>query len=155
MISSRVVLTAAHCGGFNNTKVYVGCHEYGKATGDAVVRRVVDQVIHPSYDSSNYWHDFNLLLLDEPATMDHTDIVLTLNEDDLVPADGQEVVVLGLGLIEESGDSPEKVRFVEVEKTADDFCNAAYGGEIEDSIQFCAGVEGGGKDACQGKPEIF
>lgn len=87
--------------------------------------------------------------------MDHTDIVLTLNEDDLIPADGQEVVVLGLGLIEESGDSPEKVRFVEVEKTADDYCNSAYGGDIEDSIQLCAGVEGGGKDACQGKPGIF
>lgn len=144
-------MTAAHCGEFHNSKAYVGCHEYGTASGDAVERTVVDQVIHPDYDSDVFTNDYNLLLLDESVTLqDHTDIVLTLNEDDLVPAEGQEVTVLGLGLLEESGDSPDKVRFVEVQRTADDFCNEAYDGDIEDSVQFCAGVEGGGKDACQG-----
>ncbi|CAJ1934769.1 unnamed protein product [Cylindrotheca closterium] len=151
LISPKVVLTAAHCGNFSGYTATVGCHVYGKATGDAVDRKVSKQVIHPDYNSDTYNHDFNLLLLDEAVTLsDSTDIVLELNEDDLVPTDGQEVTVLGLGLLEESGDTPEKVRYVEVEKTADEFCNDAYGGDIEDSIQFCAGVDGGGKDACQG-----
>ncbi|KAL3940256.1 MAG: hypothetical protein SGBAC_005172 [Bacillariaceae sp.] len=151
LISPRVVLTAGHCGDFMGDTAYVGCHDYGQSTGDAVERKVVDQVIHPDYDSDAYYHDFNLLLLDEAVSLqDHTDTVLSLNEDDLVPTDGQEVTVLGLGLLEEDGHSPDKVRFVEVEKTADEDCNDAYGGDIEDSIQFCAGVDGGGKDACQG-----
>jgi len=151
LIAPRVVLTAAHCGEFMGDTAYVGCHDYGRATGDAVNRKVDDQVIHPDYDSDTFAYDFNLLLLDEAVNLeDHTDIVLTLNEDDLVPTDGQEVTVLGLGLLEEDGETPDKVRYVEVEKTADEYCNDAYGGDIEDSVQFCAGVEGGGKDACQG-----
>ena len=152
LISPKVVLTAAHCGNFSSHSVTVGSYDSSKVTGDAVDRDVVDQVINPSYDSDTYHHDFNLLLLDEAVSLsDHTDIVLSLNEDDLIPTDGQEVIVLGLGLLQESGDSPEKVRYVEVEKTADEYCNKAYDGSIEDSIQICAGVEGGGKDACQGE----
>lgn len=140
LISPRVVLTAAHCGEFNSSTAYVGCHDYGQATGDAVERQVVNQTIHPEYNKKTYHHDFNLLLLDEPVTMDHTDIGLSLNLDELLPVDGQEVTVLGLGVLEKSGDVPDKVRYVEVYKMDDEKCNKAYDGTLDDSIQICAGT---------------
>ena len=112
-------------------------------TGNAVERKVIEQVIYPEFTKTKFYNDVNLLLLNEPVKLeDHTKIELELNSDDLVPADGQKVTVLGLGRLHHKGDTPNKVRFVEVEKTADEDCQRAHPSlKIEDSIQLCAGTQ--------------
>jgi secreted trypsin-like serine protease len=139
LIAPSVVLTAAHCHDYVGNRITIGCHESGQVTGNAVSRTVSGQVRHPDYDSTAFANDFSLLKLDEEVSMDHTSITLALNFDNSIPEDGQDLTVLGLGVIEKEGNLANHMRQAVVKKLSDEACNAAFGGVIQKDFQFCAG----------------
>jgi secreted trypsin-like serine protease len=112
---------------------------------------IIDEARHPDYDSSTVANDFLLLRLRESVTME-TDVVLSLNDQFSVPTAGQDLTTLGLGTTSQGGSGADFLRDVVVNAISGDNCNSAdkYDGEIQDSVMFCAGVNGGGKDSCQG-----
>ena len=146
LIAPGVVLSAAHCGSYNQENVIVGGYEYGKVTGDAVRLRVIDEARHPNYNDNTIENDFLLLRLEETVQM-NTDVVLSLNNQYTRPVDGQDLTVLGLGLTSDGGSSPDKLRDVVVQAISGEECNSSdsYAGEINDAVMFCAGVSEGGK----------
>jgi len=142
LIAPDVVLTAAHCGDLSGYSVLVGAFKRGKATHGAVWRNVVTYVADPTYDDSTLANDFALLQLDSPVDLS-TPIELEINDQYAVPADGEDLTVLGLGLTKWNGNKlSNKLRDVEVQAIDTDTCNesSSYGGEVEDDKMFCAGT---------------
>eukprot|EP00980_Cylindrotheca_fusiformis_P006432 scaffold1375_cov137-Cylindrotheca_fusiformis.AAC.21 len=88
----------------------------------------------------------------EEAVEMNTDVTLSINDVDSLPFVGQNLTVLGLGLLGEEGVPPDFLRDVVVEAISTEECNSrdSYDGAVFDSVMFCAGVNGGGKDSCKG-----
>lgn len=148
LIAPEVVLSAAHCQSYVDQDVLISGYEWATESSGAIRATVVDEVIHPQFDPRNLDNDFYLHRLDSKVNL-KSDIALRLNEDDSVPTSGQGLTVMGLGFTEEGGKRPERLNDVEVQFISNKDCNVILNGEISDNM-FCAGVDGGGKDACNG-----
>jgi secreted trypsin-like serine protease len=151
LIAPGVVLSAAHCGDYDGYAVMVGGYERGEITDGAVSRTVAETRFHPNYNGNTEENDFMLLRLESPVTMS-SNVELALNDDFGIPQNNQYLTVLGLGSLEEGGDSPNFLRDVVVQAVDTNECNvgSVYGGDVNGDSMFCAGVDEGGKDSCQG-----
>ena len=149
LIAPGVVLSAAHCGNFKNARVIVGGYVRGTLTEGSVRARVRRSKRHPNYNSRTLENDFVLLRLWEDVPMS-TEVTLSLNSQYVVPSEGDPVTTLGLGTLQQGGDVSNILRDVEVFAINSEVCNRSYNGEVIDDVMFCAGVEGGGQDACSG-----
>ena len=140
LIAPGVVLSAAHCGNYDNADVIVGGYRRGSdSTNGAATRTVAETRPHPDYNDGNLHNDFMLLRLETPVTMDQS-VMLLINEKSGDPSSGQDLTVLGLGLEDENANELASVlRDVVVQAVDTDECNEAYGGSVEDDIMFCAG----------------
>lgn len=152
LIAPQVVLYAAHCAaaGLNEgTSVQVGAYKRG--SDQYGYSRTCESVInHPAYNDDTLENDFSLCLLDSPVPVDESYIQLDLNEDENDPEDGEDLIVLGLG-VTESGNVAQYLQNVTVPTISNEKCNKGdyYGGMIKDSM-LCAGYEKGQMDSCQG-----
>jgi secreted trypsin-like serine protease len=158
LIAPNVVLTAAHCFVDELDHVSVGTYHlaenFGVENGDTEHATIVDVAIHPSYGSEDEGYDIMLLKLDESFYQFQ---LVTLNFDDSLPADGDFLTVIGLGLTnaEDASVAPVlqelTVQSVPTEDCFphDSFLNDLVNGETE----FCASSPGqvGGQDSCQGE----
>jgi hypothetical protein len=120
---------------------------------DAVVVGVAQQIIHPFYNAGTMENDFMLLRLQQPVTTTGG-VVLELSDDPSNIQDGTPLTVLGLGVTNTDGTTPQQLMDVQINAFSDDQCAEAYGTEPSEgvslSVMFCAGVNGGGKDSCWG-----
>lgn len=153
LIAPDAVLFAAHCGDVESYTVHVGAYKKWSLEGGAQERFCDEWIPDPLYGSggSDFNYDFALCKLNEPVTID-SPITLELNEEDAVPAEGQNLDVMGLGALSQFGSSPEYLHEVTVPAITNSECNRRkyYDGRITDSM-LCAGFpEKGEKDACQG-----
>lgn len=146
MIAKGVVLTAAHCADFGSlvgSFALVGAFDVEGLVGNVVKSRVIEQFIHPDYASSSISHDFMLLRIEdeiEPNNNTITNVEITINDDDNLPENGQDLTVIGLGLEnEDTSDSPDALREVVVQTVSHQECFKQYGGEVEEDSMFCAG----------------
>ena len=140
MIAPGVVLTAAHC--FEVAKVgafaTIGPIDPRGETTDARKSRIVETTYHPDFDRSYNEFDFMLLKLEDSLTVDPS-IEFSLSEDDTIPADGQNVTMMGFGLLKENTYGwPDKLQKVVVQKIGFEQCNNTYGVVIDD-VMICAG----------------
>lgn len=112
------------------------------------MRRVERRIIHPDYNVQSWDFDVMLLKLSLPVT---TVPKISLNTNPAVPNVLDTVTPLGLGRLEEvDGDFPEVLQEVDVRVIDPNKCNQQpmYENWIQDSM-ICAGVSGGGMDACE------
>ncbi|KAL3927084.1 MAG: hypothetical protein SGBAC_013226 [Bacillariaceae sp.] len=154
LIAPGIVLTAAHCSdsdSYINRFVTVGAYQKGGgATTGAQKSKVIEAISHPQYDPTSINYDFSLFLLEDNVTM-VSDIVFKINKDDAVPVLGQNLTVIGLGIMGENDDNiPTILQEVDIQMMDHKVCNTDYNGQVVEETMFCAGVEGGGKDSCQG-----
>ena len=151
LIAPGVVLSAAHCFPEFVSEVIVGAYEFGQETYGAVEVNVADYESHPQYDDESLDNDFALYRLEKEVNI-KTDITLLVNSEYKVPSVGQPVTVIGMGMLYEEGPADNYLRDVEVLAIDEKVCNGrkGYGGLVNDDVMFCAGVEGGGQDACSG-----
>ncbi len=148
LIAPDIVLFAAHCGKAKNTQVSIGAYKTRSIEGGAQDRFCDRTIFDPEYNDSSTQSDFALCKLNKPVH----GITLELNEDGAVPAVGEELRVVGLGLIARSwGALPEYLQELKVPYIDTDVCNSSerYDGKITDEM-FCAGYLEGGRDSCQG-----
>jgi trypsin len=151
LIHKQFLLTAAHCyepGGFlPGSPVYVGAYKRGSG---AVIRTVVEAVLHPEFDKEHDANDYMLLLLNAPV---ETITPIELNTDDTVPADGETVTAIGFGLTSEDGELPMTLRFVHLIAIGHLPCAMSYlwVNPVTQSNMLCAGsANDGQEDSCNG-----
>lgn len=148
VIHPDIVLTAAHCNEITSNGVIVNAYELDNPnTPGARIRAIVDRSVHPQYSAITVAYDFMVLKIAQPVT-DFEPI--KINRDSSVPATGQDLTVIGLGLTSDGGDLADTLREVNVTTVSDRECNEAFFGEIIEDVMLCAGTKPGGKDACQG-----
>lgn len=156
LIADRWVLTAAHClynSNFNRPKsvelvgVLVG--ETDLTTGQEenfITAKSI--IIHPDYDSDTDKNDIGLIELSEPFD---APLALLPTVDSSVPVLGESGLVLGWGVIEESGDQSTDLREVSLPVVSNVACFPRYSNQYDSRLAFCAGGSRlGGKDSCQG-----
>lgn len=160
LIAPDVVLTAAHCFVEELQYVSIGSYElattYGVENGYAEHSEIVDITIHPSFDPDNSLEfDIMLLKLADPFPEFQP---LALNFDEALPAVGDSVMVIGLGLTntEDSESVADVLQEIVLETIPTDECfppGSILNNLLNDATEFCASTPGkaGGKDSCQGE----
>lgn len=160
LVAADIVLTAAHCfvdGEVLNSTVLVNNTASYIITGYEYVRNVVDIIIHPDFEDETSKNDIALLVLSSPVTKVTP---VPLNHDSSIPIDGEDLQIIGLGLLKEQGDNddgviPDFLQVATVQSTSVAVCAAAYANipdgriyPVHKTLQFCAA--GVGKDSCSG-----
>jgi secreted trypsin-like serine protease len=155
LIDARHVLTAAHCVDWmkrDNLRVIVGRTALNSKEGQT--RQVSRVAVHPAYDEAP--NDAAVLTLSAPVTgivpirlaantpadndFENSGILLTTagwGNRIFQPANGSN-----------RSDYPQRMYEVDVPVVSDHDCNDTYSGEVDPSLELCAGEEG--KDSCQG-----
>jgi hypothetical protein len=165
LIAPRVVLTAAHCNTVNNVfttvpqfvgkQVRVGAFDQsGTADGSRLVT-VVDQKLHPNFDTrAGFQNDFSLLLLAESVDIENLVPKLRLSNENSDISPGTPQVIMGLGDTSENGSLASTLRQAIVPAISDTECLIDYVPSVLltpfPGITSCAGFEAGGIDSCQG-----
>jgi len=152
LIAPQVMLTAAHCTpGWNGNGVQVGAYKRGAEYYDYGENRNCAEVIdHPQYNDNTMDNDYALCKLDSPVTISEDRAVLVLNDEESVPAAGEDLVVMGLGTTSSGGNLAQTMRNVTVPTVGHDQCDDWLYGLINEDTMLCAGFEDGQKDSCQG-----
>jgi len=153
LISSKEVLTAAHClAGWQTSSsryVLVGEHNLNTNDGERAVR-VCSVLQHSSYDSASVDYDFAVLRLCEDLTF-QTDIQpACLPSSFLDDYDDRDAVVSGWGTLYAGGPRPSTLNEVTVRTMTNTACTSgtAYSSSSVTSRMICASNPG--SDACQG-----
>ncbi|XP_067635199.1 serine protease SP24D-like [Eurosta solidaginis] len=152
IISTRYVLSAAHCVGYSNDDdeyVIYDANLYTIRAGSTnrlsggVVSRVAEIIVHGEY--GNFLHDFSLLRLETPLIFSKNIKAITLASSE-VPT-GETVVISGWGRLTTYGDIPTKLQWNTVKSLSKLSCLTSIG-MFSDSLLCLAHPSGNG--ACFG-----
>lgn len=152
LIAPDLVLTAAHCGDRTYEQLQIGAYRKQRDDGGAQSRFCDRWIPHPEWQGNRIidGHDFALCLLDRPVDIDQSKVTLELNEYPDLPSGGDEVIVVGLGLLAFSGTGPEFLQFVDEPALSNQQCEAVYGEFPGQDGLLCIGDLAGGRGACPG-----
>lgn len=153
LVAPDIVLTAAHCQAMNDTQVSISAYKYASLDNGAESRFCEEWIADPMYDDFTISNDFALCKLDRPIETENK-IMFEVNEDVSFLSEGDDLIVMGLGLVDNDGwgEGAEILQEATVPLLSNEECNKedSYNGKITD-VMFCAGYpETGGKDSCQG-----
>jgi trypsin len=149
LISSTLVLTAAHCLSSINTISSLSINAGSEDVYSLKHRRSISEMyIHRNYNGNTYINDIAVLRLSSPLNInDHSLAVICLPLATTVeyPPKDTAVVAIGWGILamrdKVSSRTLQQVTLKTIAQTADKCQQSIYDG----NIQFCAGVQGGGK----------
>jgi len=151
LISSKEVLTAAHCTESGNARyVVLGEHMLFSNDGQKVVR-VCNVIDSPRWDSSKTNYDFSILRLCEEVAFQKEIMPVCLPTSTSTNYDNREAVISGWGTLSSGGFSPSSLYEVTVNTMSNAQCTASntdYTTNHITSAMLCAGARG--KDSCQG-----
>jgi secreted trypsin-like serine protease len=151
LIHEDIILTVAHCA-HEQVDRMVAWVNYTRDDGLTSYehRATVEKWFpHPDYNSSTGENDVAILKLTRPI---HGVKPVTFDTLAIIPLDNQFATVFGFGRTEADGSFPDELMDVNVKIVPQDKCNSkrSYNGKIVEESMLCAGVDGGGKDACGG-----
>ena len=156
LVTPNWVLTAGHCSNITAGTVaspaswpapLINVRIGGVTQSDGEQRGVSRVVMHPDYLLTN-GYDVSLLELSTPSTMTPTQVA-SASERAIWNAGTLESIV-GWGVTEEGGDTPDRLQEAQVPVTTDAYCSGAYGSDFDPVTMVCAGFPEGGVDTCQG-----
>jgi secreted trypsin-like serine protease len=151
LISSRWVLTAAHCADFleSPSEVAVAVGRTNLDSGEGQRLAVASIHVHPDWDPNQISPDVALLELATPVT-GIAPIQLAGPRDDAFESAGTLLTVIGWGNTSKTGQAsfPDALREVVVPVVADAPCDKAYHRFVTVETQLCAGQKG--LDSCGG-----
>jgi secreted trypsin-like serine protease len=151
------LVTAAHCVvGFRGDQVeaHVGITSLSERSPSNEVQ-VAEVIVHPSWDPARFRNDIALLRLATPLSSSPRARVISLPvglDAAAWPPAGTPAVISGWGATEFGGQPSNQLRSAQVQVLGgpgDTVCGR-YGGNFAVDVEVCAGVPGGGIDACQG-----
>ncbi|XP_049301690.1 trypsin-1-like [Anopheles funestus] len=151
VLSSKWVLTAAHCtDGSSPSSLTLRLGSSKHASGGQIAR-IANIVQHPKYDDSTTDFDYSLLELKDELTFSDEVQAVALPEQDEPVKDGTMTTVSGWGNTQSTAESNAVLRAANVPTVSQKECDHAYQqfGGVTDRM-LCAGYQQGGKDACQG-----
>lgn len=147
VLSSRVVLTAAHCvagtGPTSGIEVTTGRTSLS-GTGGQTLRS--DYVLRSPRYGQQGTVDWALVELDRPTGAP----TLALAGQGDTTAENGVLTVAGWGATVEGGPQSDRLRFATVPRLDDAVCAQAYPAKFHPDTELCAGYPQGGVDACQG-----
>jgi trypsin len=139
LIAPNYVLCAAHCSPYV-TKVRIGLHNKYTDT-DYEEFTVIEETLHPSWNSGNLDYDFMVLKLSGSSSYDPVTL------DSGMSLEGETLRTIGWGTTSSGGASSSVLLEADVDYVSNTDCNANYNGSILPSMMCAASP---GKDACQG-----
>jgi secreted trypsin-like serine protease len=156
LITPDTILTAGHCSSLTGSavsspvswpapliNVEIGSWRDGDGE-DATVRSVS---IPPQYLLTN-GSDISILKLSQPSSKTPVKVAGAADRSIWDPGDLETIV--GWGVTEEGGDTPNTLQEANVPITTDAYCSNAYGSDFDSETMVCAGYPEGGVDTCQG-----
>ncbi|CAF2085262.1 unnamed protein product [Rotaria magnacalcarata] len=155
LLNERWVLTAAHCvDGVSDITIHIGVHN--EALPSIQQSSTSEIIIHPNYERPpRYVNDIALIRLSTPVNFTlHVNYAgrtcLPSKTSGIhYPQVNSRLAVIGWGRLLSNGGRPQVLRQVRV-KTIADNDTRCLGSIKNEERQFCAMVDGGGKDSCQG-----
>lgn len=154
LINDEWVLTAAHCLSILPPEIHIGVHD---ETLPSPQIRTVDKIIkHPDYvPAPKFLNDIALLHMSTPVNLTEKENFISISclpSKDVglyYPSEATRLAVIGWGALGSTSPRPTQLRQVRVKTLANDDwrCTRAM---FDSNRQFCAMVDGGGKDSCQG-----
>ncbi len=153
LISSRWILTAAHCfendrGNLdlasNKVSVLLGRQDLTENGGETInVSRIL---VHPDYRANGY-PDIALLELN---TASQAEPIQLPSRHHPVPNVGESATVTGWGQVSENGNATNELLETAMPVVGHQQCNTAYDGDIVEDAMVCAGTADGSGDSCYG-----
>mmetsp|Transcript_38309 Transcript_38309/g.92674 ORF Transcript_38309/g.92674 Transcript_38309/m.92674 type:complete len:361 (+) Transcript_38309:154-1236(+) len=151
LIAPDLILSAAHCGRYRGSFVTVGAlYPDNDSTAGATEVKVVRWARHPNYNANTLDNDFAIMQISPPVTLTSS-VTFSINDSRNIQ-EGEDLTVIGLGLLEENANNDGAPILQEgtVQAISHSDCNSWYRGGVTDANMFCAGKEEGGIDSCQG-----
>ena len=151
LVRRDMVLTAAHCAFEEDVGILtatVGAYNHHQLdTHDNNHTKLVRAIIrHPAYHDNSDINDIALLKIDP---VDDVSIPLVqLNTDRAIPAVGDSVTTIGLGLTSEGGVDADVLQEVELKIVSDKLCDERYEGYLHRKSMICAADPN--QDSCDG-----
>ncbi len=155
LIHNEWVLTAAHCSPSTSTIVHIGVHDEKLPSPET--RQVVEVIVHPDFiPAPKFLNDIALLRISPPINFTISNAYAGSSclppkyTGNHYPKVNTRLAVIGWGKLFSGGPRSTKLRQVRVKTLAnhDGRCGSS---SFDTDRQFCAMVDGGGKDSCQGK----
>jgi secreted trypsin-like serine protease len=156
LLNEEWVLTAAHCmDGVIAVTVHIGVHN--ETILSPQIRTIAEVIMHENYERPpRYVNDIALIRLSSPVDLGIREnyagrTCLPPRTAGLnYPKLDTRLAVIGWGTLLHGGGRPKILRQVRV-KTIANNDSRCLNSIIDKERQFCAMVDGGGKDSCQGK----
>ncbi|CAH0678183.1 unnamed protein product [Spodoptera exigua] len=161
LISSRHVLTAAHCIHNHEEDLYVvrlgeldlAKEDEGATPVDVLIKQ---KVKHEQYSATSFTNDIGILILDHDVTFTELIKPICMPKDEKLRAttfEDYNPLIAGWGHTEFRGAAATHLQVLQLPVVGNDFCMQAYSAykaqKIDERV-LCAGYKQGGKDACQG-----
>jgi len=148
IVAPHKILTAAHCTqGTQPADIKVVAGRTSLSQDEGVTANVTNIWVNPNFNANTMVNDSSVLTLDQDLPQAPLQIA-TAEDTDLYTA-GANSTVLGWGT-DESGNTSDVLKKVDVPVTADADCTASYNEQFDPNTMVCAGLKEGGKDSCQG-----
>ena len=149
LISGIKVLTAAHCTiGYEAERFYVlpEFYSFNDVFDFTDLIPITAKVEHPRYSQhAAFDNDVALLTLSRNSnTPKATLFALNHNLSESM------ATIIGTGLLVEGGSQAQTLQKINVPIVGNDVCEESYGGNAITENMICAGIQSGGKDACDG-----
>ena len=159
LLTDRHTLTAAHCLAGVETNLYsmvdILLAEYDTTDTTVAVRRKIRKVVlHPEFNEETLQNDIAVITMRRPVSVGPGSrmVPVCLPPANFNPPVNSVATVTGFGTTSESSDQPSsRLLAVEVNIISNSACsamNSVYGSKLVPSMM-CAGVVGGGRDACK------
>jgi trypsin len=157
LIDRQHVVTGAHCivgqsDDANDFLIRVGAHNMARQGYYAgTVYRVSKIFVHENYVNAVNGYDIAIIRLAYTVDLSDTvNIICLPPSPSFTVPDYQPVVITGFGLTSEGGSLPYTLQqaIIQVLPT----CGRVYN-SFDSNTQVCAGLQGGGRDTCQGNTQ--
>jgi len=147
LISTRTVLTAAHCRR-QGLDAVVGEHDFSTSDGEQRID-IIKWEDHPDYEDGTYVNDFAIATLARPVTFTDKIYPICLPTGSSSSYENRDAKVTGWGAIYSGGPGTNILQKVDVRTMSNAACrNTGYSSSEITSEMICASESG--KDSCQG-----
>ncbi|XP_046748443.1 trypsin-1-like [Diprion similis] len=152
LISSRWILTAAHCiDGLTTSLLKVRVGSTHRSSGGTLITSISSIIIHEYYDEDSYDYDVGLIQLTSTLALTTTVATVSLPSSSYTIDIGTQCTVAGWGKTSYGGTLSETLLYLTVPIVSQTSCSATYiyRNTVTDQM-ICAGYTTGTMDTCQG-----